>query len=60
MFTNQNGQQKEALQDAKGLRKVKKQLQQQQKKQIAAENKTHNQQHMDYLNTNTDISQYTN
>lgn len=61
MFT-MDGQQKEKLQDAKGLRKIQQQVQRteakEEQKAIALENKNHHEQHHDYLKSNTDISKY--
>jgi hypothetical protein len=59
MFTDAHGQQKELLQDAKRLRKVQKQIQQQEQKQIAQEQTNHSAAHLEYLSSKTDFSQYT-
>ncbi len=61
MFTT-DGQQKERLQDAKGLRKIQQQIAKTEKreevKQAAIETRNHNDQHQEYLRTKTDINQY--
>jgi hypothetical protein len=61
MFTT-HGQQKEAIQDAKGLHKVKKQIERtaakEERKQTAIANKSWQDQQTEYLNSKTDINQY--
>ena len=57
MFT-MDGQQKERLQDAKGLRKVEKQIKKAELKEAAINAITWTQQQQEYLNSKTDLNQY--
>ena len=58
MFTSPTGQQKEGLQDAKGLKKVKDQAQRAIAVEAKQEAKNWQQQQQDYLQTKTDINAY--
>lgn len=58
MFTTSSGQQKEGIQDAKGLKKAKALAEKQKKKEEEAYSETWREQQRRYLESKTDISSY--